>query len=33
MSDEENVLVIKNWIGCEGLLLMESFMQEENEEM
>ena len=29
--DEERVLVIKNWLGQEGLLLMETFKLEEKE--
>ena len=31
ISDEEKVPVIKNWLGCEGLVLMETFTQEEKE--
>ena len=31
INDEDRISVIKNWLGLEGLLLMETFMQEEKE--
>ena len=31
ITDEEKVSVIKNWLGWEGLLFIEMFMQEEKE--
>ena len=31
INDEVRILVIKNWLGQEGLLFMETFIQEEKE--